>query len=105
MLKAVIPKQPKHPYISINPKISRGSPVISGTRVRVIDIAIEYDRLGLTPDQIIDAHPHLTLEAVHDALSYYYENQAIFDDEIRQQKEKIKELSKKFPSKLKAYFG
>jgi len=105
MLKAVISKQSKHPYISINPKISRGSPVISGTRVRVIDIAIEYDRLGLTPDQIIDAHPHLTLEAVHDALSYYYENQAIFDEEISQRKENIKKLSKKFPSKLKTYLG
>jgi uncharacterized protein (DUF433 family) len=76
MLKAAISKRSKHPYISSNSEISRGSPVISGTRVRVIDIAIEYDRLGLTPDQIIDAHPHLTLEAVHDALSYYYENQA-----------------------------
>jgi len=105
MLKAAISKRSKHPYISSNPKISRGSPVISGTRIRVIDIAIEYDRLGLNPDQIIDAHPHLTLEAVHDALSYYYENQAIFDEEIRQRKENIKKLSKKFPSKLKTYLG
>ncbi len=105
MLKTVIPKRLKHPYVSINPKISRGSPVISGTRVRVIDIAIEYARLGITPDQIIDAHPHLTLEAVHDALSYYYENQAQIDEEIKQRTEKIKELSKKYPSKLKEYFG
>jgi uncharacterized protein (DUF433 family) len=105
MLKTIMPKRSKHPYISINPKISRGSPVISGTRIRVIDIAIEYDRLGLTPDQIIDAHPHLTLEAIHDALSYYYENQAAFDEEIRQRKENIKKLSKKFPSKLKTYLG
>ncbi|MEW6420057.1 MAG: DUF433 domain-containing protein [Nitrospirota bacterium] len=105
MVKIAIPKRAKHPYISINPKISRGSPVIAGTRVRVIDIAIEYDRLGMAPDQIIDAHPHLTLEAVHDALSYYYENQAQIDEEIRQRREKIKELSKKYPSKLKEYFG
>lgn len=105
MIKTVSPKRTRHPYISIDPKISRGSPVIAGTRVRVIDVAIEYDRLGMTPDQIIDAHPHLTLEAVHDALSYYYENQAVFDEEIRQRKENIKKLSKKFPSKLKAYLG
>ncbi len=105
MLKTAIPKRLKHPYISINPKISQGSPVISGTRVRVIDIAIEYDRFGITPDQIIDAHPHLTLEAVHDALSYYYENQAQIDEEIKQRREKIKKLSKKYPYKLKEYFG
>ncbi|MBI4690552.1 MAG: DUF433 domain-containing protein [Nitrospirae bacterium] len=94
MLKTVISKQSKHPYISTNPKISQGSPVISGTRVRVIDIAIEYDRLGLTPDQIIDAHPHLTLEAVHDALSYYYENIEAMNEKIRREKEFVDKLSK-----------
>ena len=101
MLKTAIPKRSKHPYISINPKISRGSPVISGTRVRVIDVAIEYDRLGLTPDQIIDAHPHLTLEAVHDALSYYYENREAFDEQIRKEREFIKKIAKETPSILK----
>src|SRR3970040_58889 len=88
----------KHPYISIDPKVSKGSPVISGTRVRVIDIAIEYDRLGLTPDQIIDAHPHLKLEAVHDALSYYYENKDAINDLIREKKNIIKKIAKKTPS-------
>ena len=105
MLKTAIPKRLKHPYISINPKISRGSPVISGTRVRVIDIAIEYDRLGLTPDQIIDAHPHLTLEAVHDALSYYYENREALDDKIRKEKEFIEKIAKETPSILKRSGG
>lgn len=60
----------KHPYISSDIEVSKSSPVISNTRVRVIDIVIEYDRLGFTPDQIIDAHPHLSLESIHDALSY-----------------------------------
>ena len=45
--------------------------------------------------------PHLTLEALHDALSYYYENQAAIDNEIRQRKEKIKKLSHRYSSKLK----
>ncbi|MEF9426208.1 MAG: DUF433 domain-containing protein [Candidatus Mariimomonas ferrooxydans] len=105
MLKTGTAKRSKHLYISINPKISKGSPVITGTRLRVIDLVIEYDRLGLTPDQIIDAHPHLTLEALHDALSYYYENRDVIDNEIRQRKENIRILSNKFPSKLKKALG
>ena len=96
---------PKHPYISINPKVSRGSPVISGTRIRVIDIVIEYDRLGLTPDQIIDAHPQLYLEAIHDALSYYYENRDFMDKDIRKKKKLIKELAQKAPSLLRETIG
>jgi uncharacterized protein (DUF433 family) len=95
----------KHPYIAKDPKISGGSPVISGTRVRVIDIVIEYDRLGMTPDEIIDAHPQLTLEAIHDALSFYYENREVLDREIINRKKNIKKLSQKFSSKLKAAIG
>ncbi|MEE9213728.1 MAG: DUF433 domain-containing protein [Thermodesulfobacteriota bacterium] len=98
-------KHLKHPYISIDPRVSKGSPVISGTRVRVIDIAIEYDRLGLSPDQIIDTHPHLNLEEVHDALSYYYENRVSIDEEIIKKKEIIKKIAKKASSILKETIG
>ena len=95
-------KKVKHPYITQSSRISAGSPVISGTRVRVIDIVIEYDRLGMSPDAIIDAHPQLTLEAVHAALSFYYENRESLDTEINDRKKDIKSLARKYPSKLKA---
>lgn len=98
-------KQIKHPYISSNPKISKGSPVIVGTRVRVTDVAIEYDRLGFSPDQIVEAHPHLTLEAVHDALSYYYENRVSMDEKIRKEKDFIKKISSKSNSFIKKTLG
>lgn len=98
-------KHSKHPYISIDPEICRGSPIISGTRIRVIDIAIEYDRLGLTPDQIVDAHPHLNLESVHDALSYYYENRDSIDKIIRERKQVVKKIAQKTLSILKKTIG
>jgi len=84
----------KHPYVEINSKICNGSPIIKGTRIRIIDIAIEYEHLNHTPDEIINAHPHLKLEQIHDALSYYYENQAELDKKIRQDKQFIQQLSK-----------
>ncbi len=86
----------KHPYITTDARISKGSPIIAGTRIRVLDIIIEYEYLGLTPDEIINAHPHLILPQVHDALSFYYEHREMLDAEIRQRKEKIKELHQKF---------
>ena len=98
-------KQIKHPYISCNEKISRGTPIITGSRVRVIDIAVEYERLGLTPDQIVEAHPHLSLEAVHDALSYYYENRVSMDEKIRKEKAFIRKVSHKAPSLVRKACG
>ena len=81
-----------HPYIIVDRKISKGSPIIVGTRTRVLDITIEYEYLGSTPDEIVDAHPHLTLPQVHDALSFYYEHREELDMEIRERKEKIEEI-------------
>lgn len=95
----------KHPYITQNRRICGGSPVIKGTRVRVIDVAIEYEKLGYTPDQIVDAHPHLTLPQVHDALSFYYENQEELDERIASGDALIAELKKRYPSKIRALYG
>ncbi len=70
------------------------------TRTRVIDIAIEYEMLSHSPDQIVSSHPHLNLSQVHDALSYYSENRDELDQEIEQDQELIANLRKKFPSKM-----
>jgi len=83
----------EHPYVEVNPKICNGSPVVAGTRVRIVDIAIEYEYLNRTPDEIINAHPHLKLEQVHDVLSYYYENREAMDKKIRKDKQFINSLA------------
>ena len=62
----------KHPYVMRKKGVSGGKPIVQGTRIKVAQIAIEYERMGWTPDEIVQAHPHLTLPQVHDALSYYY---------------------------------
>ena len=83
----------EHPYVEINPKICNGSAVVAGTRVRIVDIAIEYEYLSRSPDEIITAHPHLKLEQVHDALSYYYENRAEMDKKIKEDKQFVERLA------------
>jgi uncharacterized protein (DUF433 family) len=89
-----------HPYIERKLGVCGGKPVIIGTRIKVTQVAIEYKRLGCTADQIIDAHPHLTLTQVHDALSYYYENQTAMDADILADEQFIAEIRQQYPSKL-----
>ncbi len=91
----------EHPYIIRSPEICSGSPVIIGTRMRVIDIAIEYAMLDWSPDDIIKAHPHINLAQIHDALSYYYEHKEEMDEEIQTRIQKIEELKAKYPSILR----
>src|SRR3990170_431059 len=94
-------KKTKHPYISIDPKISGGQPVISGTRISVMDIAIRYELMGMSVDEIVDEYPHLKLEQIHDALSYYYEHKDMFDRKYQEDQAFLTQLKKKYPSKLK----
>ncbi len=89
-----------HPYIVINKDVCDGSPIIEGTRTRVIDIAVEYEVLGRSADEIIRSHPHLSLYQIHDALSYYYENRDELDQKIKQDQEFITKLKLNFPSKM-----
>lgn len=98
----VAEKKTKHPYISIDPKISGGQPVISGTRIKVMDIAVRYELMGISADKIIDEYPHLKLEQIHDALSYYYEHKDMFDKKYREDQSFLAHLKKQYPSRLKA---
>jgi uncharacterized protein (DUF433 family) len=100
--KAAVKSDTPHSYIERRPEVSQGKPVIAGTRIKVSQVALETERLGWTPDQIIDAHPHLTLAQVHAALSYYYENQAELDADLIAEEKLAAELRQHYPSKLAA---
>lgn len=102
---AVAEEKTGHPYISIDRKIPEGQPVIKGTRIKVLDIATRYELMGLSADDIVNDYPHLKLEQIHDALSYYYENKNILDNKYREDQAFLHLLKKSYPSKLKAKLG
>lgn len=84
------PGEIRHPYIAINSETKKGSPVIAGTRTKVMDIVIRYEFAGMTPDEIIEQFSHLTLAQIHDALSYYYEYKSELDEVYKKEKMFIK---------------
>ena len=98
----VAEKKTKHPYIAIDRKISNGAPIIQGSRITVMDIAIRYELMGMSADRIVDEYPHLRLEQVHDALSYYYEHKTALDKKYKDDQSFLIQLKKRYPSKLRA---
>jgi uncharacterized protein (DUF433 family) len=60
----------EHYYIITDDQILSGEPIIKGTRTPVRAI-VELWRQGITPEEIPNHLPHLTLAQVFDALSYY----------------------------------
>jgi len=82
----------RHPYITRKQGVCGGKPIIAGTRIKVAQIAIEYDRMGWSADEIVQVHPHLTLAQIHDALSYYYDHVEEINADIRADEHFVAEL-------------
>jgi uncharacterized protein (DUF433 family) len=75
--------QVRHPYVHRKLGVCGGSPVIRGTRFPVRSVVIYVLRQGMTPEEVVREWPHLKLEHVYDALSYYYDHRNEVDRDIR----------------------
>ena len=58
-----------HDRIEINPKIMAGKPVIRGTRIPV-EMILRKLGAGMTVDEVIADHPHLTPEDIRAAQAF-----------------------------------
>jgi uncharacterized protein (DUF433 family) len=71
----------------------RGAAWVSGTKVKVIEIALDKVAYGWSPEEIHFQHPELSLAQIHSALAYYYEHQSELDTEIIAQAQRARELA------------
>jgi uncharacterized protein (DUF433 family) len=55
--------------IQTDPAVMMGKPVVAGTRITV-ELILEKLATGETAEQILEAHPRLTREAILAALAY-----------------------------------
>jgi uncharacterized protein (DUF433 family) len=74
-------QQTEHPYIVRVQGVCGGRPILKGTRLSVRHIAQLY-KTGDTVEEIVQAHPHLKIAAVYDAISYYLDHQQEIEAEI-----------------------
>ena len=79
---------PKHVLID-----GRGIAWIKGTRVKVVEIALDHLAHGWSAEEIARQHPDLTPGQIHSALSCYYDNKAEFEESIAESYESAKSLS------------
>ena len=59
----------KNVQIISDPTIMMGKPTIAGTRITV-ELILEKLAAGETAEQILDAHPRLTRDAIQEALAF-----------------------------------
>ncbi len=87
-------------HIEITPGVCGGKPRIAGHRIRVQDIVVWHEMMGLSADEIIYHHPSITLADIYAALSYYYDNLEEIRQNIRDSEAFAQELAAETPSIL-----
>ncbi len=79
----------QHPYVERRPGVCGGNPVIVGTRFPVRSVVTSVYRFGMTPEEMVEAWPYLTLAHIHDALSFYHDHRRMIDRAIRENRETV----------------
>lgn len=74
--------------------------MVAGTDIKVSQIASEVEHLGMSPDEVVDAHPHLTLADVHAALAYYFDHLDDIRSEWLEGRALVAELRRRYPGRL-----
>lgn len=87
-------------HIDIDPAICGGQPRIAGTRIRVWDIHIFRELHGMSPDEIVEDFPQLTLADVYSALSYYWDHRDEIETQARANQNRVEDMQTKHPSRL-----
>ena len=77
-----------------------GKPRIVGHRITVKYVVLAHQRGGMSPDEIVSAHPGLTLADIHAALAYYFDHREAIDADIRDDDEHWSALEAEGPGAL-----
>lgn len=76
-------------HIVIN---EQGVPCIEGTNMKVIELVLEVNAYGWSPEEIHFQHPYLSLGQIHSALAYYWDNAEELNRDIEARLEKVEQI-------------
>jgi uncharacterized protein (DUF433 family) len=67
-------------------------PIISGTKMKVVELVLEKMAYGWSPEEIHFQHPYLTLGQIHSALAYYWDHQEELEWDIERRLELVDQI-------------
>lgn len=80
-------------YIEVD---DRGVAKLIGTRSKVRQVVMDVQN-GMTPEQVHESYPHLSMAQIHAALAYYYDHKAAIDAEIEDGRRMFEEFKANNP--------
>ena len=68
-------------------------PKISGTTMKVVELVVEQQAYGWSPEELQFQHPYLELGQIYSALAYYWDHREELDRDIQWRLEQVDSLS------------
>jgi uncharacterized protein (DUF433 family) len=75
-------------------------PRIAGHRIRVQDVVIWHEKLGMSPDEIVHHYPTITLADIHAALAYYWDHHDEIERDIAEEHALVEEFRRGYAGPL-----
>lgn len=75
-----------------------GVPLIDGTTMKVIELVLETQAYGWSPEELRFQHPYLSLGQIHSALAYYWDHQMALDNDIERRLRNVNVMRQARPS-------
>jgi uncharacterized protein (DUF433 family) len=95
---AEVVMETRYEHVTLNKDLV---PSITGTTMKVVELVVEQQAYGWSPEELHFQHPYLTLGQIHSALAYYWDHHEELDRDIRRRLQRVDELrSKNQPSEL-----
>lgn len=89
-------------HIEMTPGVCGGRPRIGGTRIRVQDVYVWFEREGKSADEIVSQHPQLKLADVHAALAYFWDHRDEILAKMREDETLVASMRQDTSSPLRA---
>jgi uncharacterized protein (DUF433 family) len=88
----------RYEHITLN---ENNVPTIAGTTMKVVELVVDQQAYGWSPEELRFQHPYLTLGQIYSALAYYWDHRAELDRDIQRRLERVDGLrSENQPSEL-----
>lgn len=68
-------------------------PNIAGTTMKVVELVVEQQAYGWSPEELRFQHPYLELGQIHSALAYYWDHREELERDIQRRLEQVDGLS------------
>jgi uncharacterized protein (DUF433 family) len=76
---------------------AEGVPMIAGTTMKVIELVLEREAYGWSPEEIHFQHPYLSLGKIYSALAFYADHKDELNEDILRRQNRVDELRQAMP--------